>query len=258
MRLSEVTPLIITYNEEANIGRVLERLQWAQRVLIVDSYSSDSTEQIAKSFENVQFIQNRFENFAQQCNFGLGLVKTKWVLSIDADYVCSEALVREISALEPAEIQGFRTRFDFLILAKKIPGTLLPPRTVLFRTESGHYVMDGHAHQLVLKGSTSDLDSHIAHDDRKPLSRWCESQIGYARKEAEKLLSARFGELSKADRIRRLPFVAPPMVFVFSLIRCKVWRAPRPVVYYALQRLIAEWMLQLFLLDRRILLSKRL
>ena len=95
----DLTVLILTYNERENIGRTLEALRWADRVLIVDSYSTDDTLQIAGGFPNVQVVQRPFESFASQCNFGLEQIGTEWVLSIDADYVLTSELIGEIRGL---------------------------------------------------------------------------------------------------------------------------------------------------------------
>ena len=52
--LADITPVILTYNEAANIGRSLERLTWAGQVVIVDSGSTDETLAIAGRFPNVR------------------------------------------------------------------------------------------------------------------------------------------------------------------------------------------------------------
>src|SRR5262245_17862521 len=68
--LDEVTVLLLTYNEAANIGRTLTNLRWARRILVVDSFSTDKTLVILNALPNVRVIQRRFDSFAQQCNFG--------------------------------------------------------------------------------------------------------------------------------------------------------------------------------------------
>ena len=82
--LEQVTPLIITYNEEANIRRTLSKLTWANKILVVDSGSTDATLDIAKSSDKVEIIHRPFDDCASQWNFGLEHVGTAWVLSLDA------------------------------------------------------------------------------------------------------------------------------------------------------------------------------
>src|SRR2546422_6659809 len=95
--LDEISVLILTYNEAPNIGRMLDRLHWAHRIVVVDSFSTDETVEIAKGFSNVHVIQRRFDSFAGQCNFGLEQIQSAWVLSLDADYILSEQLLTELS-----------------------------------------------------------------------------------------------------------------------------------------------------------------
>ena len=94
-----LTAIVLTWNEEENIRRCLEALEWVPRILVVDSFSSDQTPQIAKSFPNVELTQREFDSFAGQCNHALQLVATEWILSLDADYVVTDALRRALMAL---------------------------------------------------------------------------------------------------------------------------------------------------------------
>ena len=81
----QITPLIITYNEAPNICRTLGKLLWAQRIVVIDSGSTDGTVEILRGYPQVEVIQRPFINAASQCNFGLTQVVSPWVLSLDAD-----------------------------------------------------------------------------------------------------------------------------------------------------------------------------
>src|SRR4051812_26253660 len=107
--MEDITPLVITYNEAPNIARTLDRLTWARRILVVDSGSNDQTLQIIRSYPQAEVVQRSFDDFASQCNFGLTQISTTWVLSLDADYVLSEAVVAELQTLNPDDtIGGYR------------------------------------------------------------------------------------------------------------------------------------------------------
>ncbi|MGB2788468.1 MAG: glycosyltransferase, partial [Dokdonella sp.] len=69
--LDRITPLILTWNEEANIARTLAKLAWAREVVVVDSGSTDSTHAICESFPNVRLVARPFDNHATQWNYGL-------------------------------------------------------------------------------------------------------------------------------------------------------------------------------------------
>src|SRR5689334_1363822 len=99
---SQITPLILTFNEAPNIGRTLEKLSWAREILLIDSGSTDETLEITRSAHpRVRVVTRPFDTFAGQCNFGLGQITTEWVLSMDADYVLTPELVAEIQTLMP-------------------------------------------------------------------------------------------------------------------------------------------------------------
>src|ERR1700677_4006163 len=104
--------MILTLNEEANIGRTLTKLRWARRILIIDSGSTDRTLQIVRQFSQAEVIRRDFDTAAAQCNFGLSHIESDWVLSLDADYVLSDALVSEICTLQPGDnVCGFWANF---------------------------------------------------------------------------------------------------------------------------------------------------
>ena len=99
--LDDITPLVITYNEAPNIARTLDRLLWARRIVVIDSGSTDETLEIVRSYPQAEVIHRSFDDFASQCNFGIAQVATAWVLSLDADYELSDALVTELRNLRP-------------------------------------------------------------------------------------------------------------------------------------------------------------
>jgi glycosyltransferase involved in cell wall biosynthesis len=67
--LADITPVILTYNEAANIGRSLERLTWAREVVVVDSGSTDDTLAIVARFPNARVVKRPFDTHAQQWRF---------------------------------------------------------------------------------------------------------------------------------------------------------------------------------------------
>ena len=249
--LDQITPLIITHQEACNIERTLGKLSWAERIVVVDSGSTDGTLDILARHAAVEVVHHRFEDFASQCNFGLGLIETPWVLSLDADYVLSDVLVDELSALQPeTDTMGYQAKFIYRIHGRPLRGSLYPPRVVLYQAGRASYEQVGHAHRLSISGQVRELRGPIYHDDRKPLSRWLATQRDYASKEADYLLGG--AALNYADRLRRMAWPAPLLVLVYVLVvnRCILdgWRG----WFYALQRMIAEALLALAIIDRRL------
>src|SRR5207248_10731182 len=123
------TPLILTYNEEANIGRTLAQLDWARDIVVVDSSSDDDTLKIVRSFPQARIVFRRFDTHAQQWNFGLTQtgIQTPWVMALDADFVLSRQLIKQVETLEPAdEVSGFRAPLLFRIKGRRLRSAVCP------------------------------------------------------------------------------------------------------------------------------------
>ena len=87
-----ISAVIITYNEERNIQRCLESLvNVADEIVVVDSYSTDGTEEICKLF-NAKFIRHRFYGHIEQKNWAILQASSPYILSLDADEVLSDEL----------------------------------------------------------------------------------------------------------------------------------------------------------------------
>jgi glycosyltransferase involved in cell wall biosynthesis len=249
----DLTALVITHNEVANIARCLERLRWVPRVLVLDSFSTDETLAIARGFPNVEIVQRAFDTFANQCNHGLSLIESRWVLSLDCDYVLGDGFEKEALALmQRTEVNGWRAGFRYCIHGKPLSATLYPARCVLYVREAASYEDEGHGHRVRVRGLVGEMRARIDHDDRKPLSRWFASQIKYADKESAFLIKAKPSEMSRVDRIRRLGWVLPLIVPAYCLIAKGLWRDGIAGLHYTLQRWVAECMIALAVIERRI------
>lgn len=249
----QLTVMILTFNEESNVARTLDAIKWAGQILIVDSGSTDATLDIVARCPHARVVTRKFDSFAEQCNFGLTEVRTAWVLSLDADYELTPAIAAEIRALAPGlEVSGYRAGFIYRMCGRPLRAALYPPRTVLYRPERARYRNEGHGHRVVIDGEVRHLRGSIYHDDRKPLTRWLASQQDYAHREADYLLSTPRAELKRTDRIRLMGWPAPILVFLYTLfwMRCILdgWSG----WLYVLQRSLAEIMIAIEVVDRRL------
>ena len=239
----DLTAVILTKDEEANVGRCLEKLRWVPRVLVLDSGSRDGTERIAKMFPNVEWATRPFDSFAGQCNYALDRLKSEWVMSMDADYILSEEVIHEISHLRPGpEVCSYTARFVYCIDGKPLRGTLYRRGgPVLYRREKCRYADFGHGHAAQVEGKTATLANIIYHDDRKSLERWTANQREYARREVDFLFGAEPKEgWSVADRLRRLGWLMPIVAPLFTLFVKGVVLDGRAGMEYARQRWMAE------------------
>ena len=105
---SKLSAVIITFNEERNIQRCIESLlPVADEIIVVDSFSTDRTEEICKLY-GIKFFQNVFEGHIEQKNIALLKANHDWILSIDADEALSETLQKAIKkSLEAPQFDAF-------------------------------------------------------------------------------------------------------------------------------------------------------
>lgn len=250
--LDRVDVLILAWNEEANLNRILDALHRFPRVLVLDSGSTDATLEIAGRYANVRVCSRPFDTHAAQWNHGLrgcGL-SSEWVVALDADYLLTESLIDEIAALQPPDsVGGHRVRFRYCVDGIPLTGSLYPPVTFLYRREAAFYVQDGHTQRVTIEGELRQLEGRALHDDRKPLSHWLAAQDRYARLECALLRSTPWTRLGWGDRLRRLMLVTPWLVPMYCLTVGRGFMDGRRGLYYAVQRGIAESILSARLLQ---------
>src|SRR5688572_4169495 len=105
-----ISILILTFNEEQNLPGCLASVAWSDDVLVMDSFSTDRSVEVAKG-RNVRVMQRAFDHFAGQRNFGLesGGLKYEWVLHLDADEVVTSELRDELArVIDSAHHEAYR------------------------------------------------------------------------------------------------------------------------------------------------------
>lgn len=238
------------------MGLCLDQLHWAKRVVVLDSQSQDATDKIVATYPNAAWFVRPFDVLATQWNFGVNEtgIDTEWILALDADYRITPELLDEIRSLQPADnVSAYWARFVYCVWGRPLRGTAYGPVAVLFRRGKGHYRADGHAHRLVVdSGRTAAFQTPMLHDDRKPLHRFLDSQMAYMELEAAKLLAAPAGSLSLPDRLRKTIVLGPPLVLCYCLFAKLGILDGWAGWYYAFQRVVAESILSLKLIEHRL------
>lgn len=103
-----VSAVVITKNEEKNIGQCLESLQWADEILVMDSGSTDRTMEIARE-HGARVLETPWLGFGKTKQRAVEAASHDWILSIDADEVVTEPLKRDLEAVLAAPArQGYR------------------------------------------------------------------------------------------------------------------------------------------------------
>ena len=95
MELEKISVVIITLNEEKNVERCLKSVQWADEIVVLDSYSSDRTVTICKRFTE-RIFQEDWLGYGKQKNLAAQKASHRWVLNLDADEVISSECALEI------------------------------------------------------------------------------------------------------------------------------------------------------------------
>ena len=96
----KISSIVLTLNEEKNIGRCLNSLKdVADEMIVVDSFSTDKTEEICRQF-GVRFVQNKYINHIEQKQFAATLVSHDYILMLDADECLSNPLIEKIKEIK--------------------------------------------------------------------------------------------------------------------------------------------------------------
>jgi glycosyltransferase involved in cell wall biosynthesis len=250
--LKHITPVLLTYNEAANIGRTLSCLRWANDIVVVDSGSTDETLAVLARFPQVRVFRRSFDTLGNQWNYAMRetAIATPWILRLDADYQVPEALIEELRRLDPnAPVSAYRIAFDYAIFSRRLISSLYPANTVLLRKDRFTVWDKGHTEAWSVEGTVKTLTARITHDDWKSTEQWLNTQGRYMRRELQRLRAERTGLLGWA---RVTPPFMPIFVFLYCLFAKGLILNGRAGIFYALQRLVAEATLSLMVLEEKL------
>ncbi len=93
--MTKLAAIVLTKNEEKHIGACLDSLAWADRRVVVDSFSTDRTCDIARE-HGAEVIQHPFSDYAAQRNVAIDAVDADWIFFVDADERATPELAEEI------------------------------------------------------------------------------------------------------------------------------------------------------------------
>ena len=188
-----VSVIILTLNEEENIEDCLKSVfGWSDDIHIVDSFSKDSTIDIARKYtQNIHQIP--MAHWAHIRNWALKnlLLKYEWVLFLDADERLTEELKKEIVAVlkgSPKE-NGFYIKRRFFFLGRWLKyGGLYTKVLRLFKKDHARYVEFGDSEYAIVEGKVGFLRNDMIHEDKKGISRWIEKHVKIAEREAKRII----------------------------------------------------------------------
>ena len=241
---ADVAVIILTFNEEPNLGQALRSVQgWARQVFVLDSFSTDNTCAIARA-AGCAVAQHRFVDYAQQRNYAIEQlpVTAEWIYFMDADEWLTEELKTEIALLIAShpEENGFYLKWRFIWMGKWIRRGYYPNWILrLFRRGKGRCEERGVNEHLIVEGRLGYLRNDFIHQDQKPIGDWIIKHERYAEREAMELrkrdentgqqeIDARFWG-SQAERKRWIrykvwnrmpPLLRPWLFFTYRYVLC--------------------------------------
>ncbi|MDQ0592628.1 glycosyltransferase involved in cell wall biosynthesis [Chryseobacterium ginsenosidimutans] len=189
-----VSGLIITYNEEKNIQEVLECFDFCDEIILVDSFSTDKTIEIAEKFPNVKIIQNKFEDFTKQRNLALDAAKNDWVLFLDGDERITPELRKEITEElnKPDQKDAYYFYRKFFFAEKPIhySGTQTDKNFRLFRKSKARYIEGKKVHEtLEVHGTVGELKNKLLHFSVNNYESYKKKMIHYGVLKGQELAS---------------------------------------------------------------------
>ncbi|MBR5464909.1 MAG: glycosyltransferase family 2 protein [Alistipes sp.] len=192
----DLSAIILTFNEELHIKRCLDNLSpVVKEIFIIDSYSTDRTLEIAKKYEQVTILQNKWVNYATQFNWGLknAPINTEWVIRLDADEYLLTELIEELKQKLPAlnkDVTGITLKRRHIFLGRWMKRGTYPVKLLrIFKAGKAiceERFMDEHIQ--LLEGTNVEMNNDFVDENLNNLSWWATKHVGYAIREAVDLL----------------------------------------------------------------------
>ena len=196
--MSNIEVIIPVKNEEINLPHALKSvIDWADCVWVVDSESTDSTQQIAKK-AGAKFVVQPWLGYAKQKNWAMDNldIKSDWVYILDADEVILPELKEELLSVASQPVNqvkesAFNINRYFVFLGKRIYHCgYYPSWNVRFfkRGKAKYENREVHEH-MVVEGETGTLQGHMEHWDRRGLELYMAKHNHYSTLEAKEILA---------------------------------------------------------------------
>ena len=180
--MSKITAIIPTLNEEIHIEAAIQCLDFADEIIVIDSFSSDKTVELAKKHK-VKILQREFDDFSSQKNYAISQASHNWIYILDADERVTPAVREEIlnAVKSPKGNVGFFVRRSFYFMGKNLRyGGCQRDKVVrLFLKDSCQY--KGSVHETILaNGPLGFFKNKIDHFSYKNYNHYISKMNLYA------------------------------------------------------------------------------
>jgi glycosyltransferase involved in cell wall biosynthesis len=207
--MSRLSVVVTTLNEAGRIEGTLERLAFADEVLVVDSFSADGTPEIARSL-GARVLQHEYESPAAQKNWAIPRTEHDWVLIVDADEWVPKDLAREVrrAIAAPDAFDGYQIRRRNFFLGKEIRHSGWQNDWVLrlFRRGHGRYLERQVHERMEVDGAVGRLKGQLVHHSYRSLDDYW-------------MKLRRYAEWNAMEACRRGARVSPAYMIAHPVLR---------------------------------------
>lgn len=269
-RSSQLVPpsvLVLTKNEEINIARCLETLSFSEDIVVLDSFSTDRTVEIAESYKNVRVVQRVFDTETSQRNQGLHEIEYRqpWVYICDADERVTPELASELIRIansDPVEV-AFRIRYRNMFMGRWIRyGGMFETRVIRFvRPERVRYEDRAINVHPIVDGAIGELTEPFVHYSfNKGLVAWFRKHNNYSTGEAAEAtqvlegsnMMAELGRMLRGDSAKErrrgfknlsffIPLRGPARFFYMTVLKRGAFDGHPGIAYAAMVSMYEHW-----------------
>lgn len=214
---AKISALVITFNEIGYIENCLKSVDFADEIIVVDSYSTDGTYEYLLAQPKVKVIQHPFKNYTAQKAYTLEKATNDWVIFLDADEVVTNELQKEIIDTVNSEKEHaaywFRRKFMFQQRRLRFSGWQTDKNYRLFKKSKVQFSSKRIVHEtLVVNGTSGILNAKLTHYCYREFADYKNKMLLYGRLKAKEALQ-------KGKRFNAFLLVAKPLYnFVFNYI----------------------------------------
>ena len=164
--LLKISAVCITLNEAKTVENYIKSLWFVDEIILVDSYSTDDTVELAKKYSKVTIFKREFDNFSSQKNFAISKAKNDWVVFFDLDEEVTEKLADEIVQLFQTKTTtiAYKVRRNVIFMGKCIKFSGFQNDYVIRFFNKNYCYYNNLVHEILLtNGKTSKLKNNLPH-----------------------------------------------------------------------------------------------
>ena len=181
--MNKLSVIIPAFNEESYIEDAIRSVNFADEIIVIDSFSTDTTKENALAL-GCRVIERKFDNFSDQKNFAIPHASGNWILFMDADERVTEKLQYEIlSAISSGKHAGYKVKFVHFYMNRFLYHKI---DSVLRLVKNDNISFSGSVHEkLQVNGSIGELKNYMLHFTYKGLFALLQKKDSYAWFQAE-------------------------------------------------------------------------